>query len=167
MPRIDGAAMLCRGLVDDDVDALVASVGPYRAVARPYELARACEATGAALSRGGSTDVGIAYLRESIEIYERLGATRDVSRVDASLRTLGVRRGRRSRMTRPGTGWASLTTSESMVVRLVADGLRNREIADRLFVSRRTVETHLTHVFGKLEISSRTELVGLARRQLP
>jgi len=50
-------------------------------------------------------------------------------------------------------------------VRLVADGLRNREIADRLFISPRTVETHLTHVFGRLGISSRTELVALAGRR--
>ena len=70
-------------------------------------------------------------------------------------------------MTRPATGWESLTRSENSVAQLVADGLRNREIADRLFVSRRTVETHLTHVFGKLEISSRTELVAMARRQPP
>ncbi len=66
---------------------------------------------------------------------------------------------------RPQTGWESLTPTESSVVQLVADGLRNRDIAERLFISRRTVETHLTHVFGKLGISSRTELVAISRRQ--
>jgi DNA-binding CsgD family transcriptional regulator/tetratricopeptide (TPR) repeat protein len=167
LPRIDGAAMLCRGLVDDDVDALVASVGAYRAVARPYELARACEATGASLGRGASQEDCIALFRESIEIYERLRATRDVARIEASLRALGVRRGRRIARGRPETGWESLTPTESSVVQLVAEGLRNGDIADRLFVSRRTVETHLTHVFGKLAISSRTELVAMAGRQQP
>ena len=71
-------------------------------------------------------------------------------------------------------GWAretptdrleSLTPTESSVVQLVADSLRNRDIADRLFISRRTVETHLTHIFRKLEVSSRTELVAEASRR--
>jgi DNA-binding CsgD family transcriptional regulator len=145
----------------------VASEGAYRAVARPYELARACEATGASLGRGGSQEDCIALFRESIEIYERLRATRDVARIEASLRALGVRRGRRIARGRPETGWESLTPTESSVVQLVAEGLRNGDIADRLFVSRRTVETHLTHVFGKLAISSRTELVAMAGRQQP
>ena len=158
--------MLCRGLVDDDVDALVGSVGAYKAAARPYELARACEAAGASLGSGSRED-GIASLRESIEIYEKLRATRDVARVEASLRALGVRRGRRSARRHPETGWQSLTPTERSVAQLVAEGLRNGEVADRLFVSRRTVETHLTHVFGKLAISSRTELVAMAGRQQP
>jgi DNA-binding CsgD family transcriptional regulator len=164
LPRIDGAALLCRGMVDHDVDALLASVGAYRAAARPYELARACEATAASLRWSGSREHCIALFRESIEIYERLRATRDAARIEASLRAVGVRRGRRDGRRRPETGWESLTPTESTVVRLVAEGLRNGDIADRLFVSRRTVETHLTHVFGKLAISSRTELVSLVRR---
>jgi DNA-binding CsgD family transcriptional regulator len=165
LPRIGAAAMLCRGLVHGDVDALEASVGAYRALTRPYELAQVCEATGLTLGKGGSRETSIAYARESIEIYEQLGATRDVARMEASLRTLGLRRGRRIARQRPAAGWESLTPTEQSVVQLVADGLRNREIADRLFISPRTVETHLTHVFGRLGISSRTELVALAGRR--
>ena len=165
LPRIGAAAMLCRGLVDGDVDALEASVDAYRAITRPYELAQACEATGWTLGKSGSREKSTAYLRESIGIHEQLGATRDVARMEASLRALGVRRGRRSTRRRPATGWESLTPTERSVVRLVADGFRNREIADRLFISPRTVETHLTHVFGRLGISSRTELVVLAGRR--
>jgi DNA-binding CsgD family transcriptional regulator/tetratricopeptide (TPR) repeat protein len=167
LSRIDGAAMLCRGLVHDDVDALGSSVQANRAITRPYELARSCEATGTALGRLGSREDGVAYLRESIEIYERLGATRDVVRVEASLRALGAPRGRVGRRRRPETGWRSLTATETSVVQLVADGLRNRDIADRLFISRRTVETHLTHIFRKVQVSSRTELVAESSRQGP
>jgi DNA-binding CsgD family transcriptional regulator/tetratricopeptide (TPR) repeat protein len=167
LPRIDGAAMLCRGLVDHDVAALEASVEANRAITRPYDLARACEATGAALGRLGSRDDGVAHLRESIGIYERLGATRDVAHVEASLRALGAPRGRVGPRRRPETGWRSLTTTESSVVQLVADGLRNRDIAERLFISRRTVETHLTHIFRKIEVSSRTELAAEASRHGP
>ena len=68
-----------------------------------------------------------------------------------------VRRGRGERK-RPTSGWASLTPAERDVVRLVADGLSNNEIAARLFVSRRTVQTHLTHVYAKLDINSRVQL---------
>jgi DNA-binding CsgD family transcriptional regulator/tetratricopeptide (TPR) repeat protein len=165
LPRIDGAALLCQGLVDGDTDALEAGVAAYRRIARPYELARALEATGSTLAASGARGPGVAHLRESIEIHETIGATRDVARLEADLRSLGVRRGRRSARRRPQTGWKSLTSTEMSVARLVADGLRNREIADRLFVSPRTVETHLTHVFGKLGISSRTELVAIVGRE--
>ncbi len=68
-----------------------------------------------------------------------------------------VRRGRGERK-RPATGWASLTPTERDVVRLVAEGLANNEIATRLFISRRTVQTHLTHVYAKLGLSSRVQL---------
>jgi predicted ATPase/class 3 adenylate cyclase/DNA-binding CsgD family transcriptional regulator len=68
-----------------------------------------------------------------------------------------VRRGRGERK-RPTSGWGSLTPTERDVVRLVADGLANNEVADRLFVSRRTVQTHLTHVYAKLGFSSRVQL---------
>lgn len=68
-----------------------------------------------------------------------------------------ARRGRGERK-RPASGWAALTPTERDVVRLVAEGLANNEIAARLFVSRRTVQTHLTHVYAKLGISSRVQL---------
>jgi DNA-binding CsgD family transcriptional regulator len=71
---------------------------------------------------------------------------------------------RRARGTRnrPSTGWASLTPTELDVVRLVAEGLTNPEIGSRLFISRATVKTHLSHVYAKLDVSNRTELAALA-----
>jgi predicted ATPase/DNA-binding CsgD family transcriptional regulator len=63
---------------------------------------------------------------------------------------------------RPSTGWSSLTPTELDVVRLVAEGLTNPEIGSRLFVSRATVKTHLSHVYAKLGVSNRTELAALA-----
>jgi DNA-binding CsgD family transcriptional regulator len=65
---------------------------------------------------------------------------------------------------RPAAGWQSLTPAELDVARLVADGLPNREIADKLFVSPRTVQAHLTHVYGKLGITSRVQLAQQAAR---
>ena len=72
-----------------------------------------------------------------------------------------ARRARGSR-NRPSTGWASLTPTELDVVRLVAEGLTNPEIGSRLFISRATVKTHLSHVYAKLDVSNRTELAALA-----
>ncbi len=67
-------------------------------------------------------------------------------------------RGRGQRK-RPTSGWASLTPTERAVVQLVSEGLGNKDIATRLFVSPRTVQTHLTHVYTKLGLSSRVQLV--------
>jgi len=66
---------------------------------------------------------------------------------------------------RPSFGWASLTPTELDVVRLTATGLSNPEIGARLFIARGTVKTHLTHVFGKLGITSRAELAAEATRR--
>jgi predicted ATPase/class 3 adenylate cyclase/DNA-binding NarL/FixJ family response regulator len=74
-----------------------------------------------------------------------------------------AQRGRGERK-RPTSGWASLTPTECDVVRLVSDGLANKDIATRLFVSPRTVQTHLTHVYTKLGLSSRVQLAQEAAR---
>jgi DNA-binding CsgD family transcriptional regulator len=68
-----------------------------------------------------------------------------------------AQRGRGSRK-RASTGWGSLTPTELDVVRLVSEGLGNKDIATRLFVSPRTVQTHLTHVYTKLGLTSRVQL---------
>ena len=74
-----------------------------------------------------------------------------------------VTRGRGPR-SRPAQGWASLTPTELTVAAAVAEGLSNPQIAARMFISRRTVTTHLTSIFRKLGISARTELAALAAR---
>ena len=74
---------------------------------------------------------------------------------------------RHTRPTRATTGWDALTRAECAVVALSAEGLTNREIGERLFVSRRTVQTHLSHVFAKLGISSRVTLAAAVARSQP
>ena len=74
-----------------------------------------------------------------------------------------AQRGRGERK-RPSSGWASLTPTELDVVRLVGEGLANKDIAARLFMSPRTVESHLTHVYTKLGLSSRVQLAQVAAR---
>jgi DNA-binding CsgD family transcriptional regulator len=74
-----------------------------------------------------------------------------------------AQRGRGQRK-RPASGWGALTPTERNVVRLVSEGLANNDIATRLFVSPRTVQTHLTHVYTKLGLSSRVQLAQEAAR---
>jgi DNA-binding CsgD family transcriptional regulator len=71
-----------------------------------------------------------------------------------------AQRGRGERK-RPASGWASVTPAEHEVIRLVCEGLANKDIATRLFVSPRTVQAHLTHVYAKLDITSRAQLIQL------
>ena len=61
-------------------------------------------------------------------------------------------------------GWESLTPTEHSVLHLVADGLTNKAIATRLVVSPRTVQTHLTHIYAKLNLTNRTQLAKEASR---
>jgi predicted ATPase/class 3 adenylate cyclase/DNA-binding CsgD family transcriptional regulator len=75
-----------------------------------------------------------------------------------------TQRGRGARK-RPSSGWGSLTPTELDVVRLVSEGLANKDVATRLFISPRTVQTHLTHVYTKLGLTSRVQLAQEAARR--
>lgn len=159
----EGVALYCRGLVEDDVDAMVEAVRAYERSPRVVELAQTREAAGMMLARKDRRAEAIGHLEQALETYERAGAAGAVARTEAALRGLGMRRGRRGRRARPATGWDSLTPSEVRVARLIAEGLLYQEVAARLFISRRTVETHVAHMFAKLGVSSRTQLAEIAR----
>jgi DNA-binding CsgD family transcriptional regulator len=165
VPWLSGAALRCRGLLEADPGTLLGAVDAYARASRPLELALACEDAAAALVRQGRTDAAVALLDRALGSYERLDAARDRGRTQARLRGLGVRHGRRGARQRPQTGWDSLTPTERTVVELVAEGLTNPQIGERLYVSPRTVQTHLAHVFAKLGISSRAHLATQATRR--
>jgi DNA-binding CsgD family transcriptional regulator len=74
------------------------------------------------------------------------------------MRALGIRRGSRAAHRGADFGWASLTATEVRVAGLVRDGLTNREIATRLFVSPRTVQTHVAHILQKTGLRSRVDV---------
>jgi DNA-binding CsgD family transcriptional regulator len=160
-----GAALRCRGLVEGDPELLRAAVDAYGQSSRPLELALAAEDAGMAFARRGRLDAAVPLLGHALEVYERLDAARDAARVEAGLRELGVRRGRRGPRGRPQLGWESLTGTERQVVDLVAEGLTNPQIGERLYVSRRTVQSHLAHVFAKLQLSSCAQLAAEATRR--
>jgi DNA-binding CsgD family transcriptional regulator len=158
---IAATAAHVRGLLEQNQADLREAVVLFERAPQPLELAAALEDLGAELTateREGAIDV----FGRTLALYSELGATWDARRVRSRLRELGVRR--RLVTAEPETnGWAAMTTSELTVARLVAEGLTNREVADRLFVSPHTVNSHLRHVFSKLGINSRVELARVAR----
>jgi DNA-binding CsgD family transcriptional regulator len=78
------------------------------------------------------------------------------------MRALGVRRGSRDAHRDATYGWASLTATETRIAALVRDGMTNREIGTRLFVSPRTVQTHVSHILQKTGLRSRVEIARFA-----
>lgn len=158
-PALAGAAAHARGLVGGDPEMVKASIAQLGRSQRPLAHALACADLGALLRRLDEDDEAITHLDRALEIYAALGATFDAARMRGALRELGVRRAVPAVAEEAG-GLEALTQSERLVVRLVAEGLTNREVADRLFLSRHTVGTHLRHAFAKLGVRSRAELAG-------
>src|SRR5260370_26686495 len=153
------AALRCGGLVDADRAALAGAVAYYRTVTRPLELGQALEDLAVAHTAGGDVAAARAALREAVEIYTGLAAEWDILRADARLRPYGVRR-RRAGARRPVTGWAALTPTEVKVAYLVGEGLSNPDIGKRLFLSRYTVQVHVSKILAKLQVRSRGEVAA-------
>ena len=114
---------------------------------------------GAALRRANRRADARDPLRRALDLAERNGMRLLARRARDELHAAGARP-RRAALTGPH----ALTAAEHRVARLAAEGSSNREIAEQLYVTQRTVETHLTHVFAKLDIRARAELaVALTR----
>ena len=161
---VRAAALHARGLLADDAGLLAEAAELFRLGPRPLALASALEDLGQAQVRQKARQPGIDTLGQALALYTETGATWDAGRVRGRLRALGVRR-RLVTAERPVKGWTALTQSEMEVARLVAEGLTNRETAERLFVSPHTVNSHLRHTFTKLAVNSRAELTRLIGEQ--
>jgi DNA-binding NarL/FixJ family response regulator len=105
------------------------------------------------------TRKSLAALRNALRGYSAMGAAADERRARARVRALGVTPPPPRRAPERGPGWAALTQTERTTAQLVAEGLKNREIAERLFVSVSTVQTHLKSIFKKMDLTSRSQLV--------
>jgi DNA-binding CsgD family transcriptional regulator len=117
------------------------------------EQARALTDLGALLRRGNSRVAARQLLREALDSAHHLGAADLAQRAETELRATGAKP-RRVLL----SGLEALTASERRIAELAAEGLTNREIAQCLFVTARTVEGHLTNVFQKLDVKTRTSL---------
>jgi DNA-binding NarL/FixJ family response regulator len=161
-PHLVATAALARGLVclaagDDPNACLREAMAGFTRAQMPLELAR-CRMTLARALMTERPEVAMAEARAALEAFQRLHATRDADGAAALLRSLGVR----PSAVRQGEG--QLTARESEVLQLLGRGLTNPEIADRLFISRKTVEHHVGNVLSKLGLRSRAEAAGYAVR---
>lgn len=153
------AADRARGLAEADAELLVGAVSRSRDLPRVVDRAAVCEEAALQLLCDGRPEEAVSLLDEAAGLHESMGARAHLGRIDAHLRRAGARR-RRSAPAAATRGWHSLSPKEGEVADLVAAGLSNPEIAARLYISRRTVETHLSHVFRKLDVSNRTQLAA-------
>jgi DNA-binding CsgD family transcriptional regulator len=117
------------------------------------EHARAVVDLGAALRRANQRTDARRLLREGVDLARRVGAFALAERANEEIAASGARPRKVLQ-----TGLDALTASERRVARLAADGMSNKEIAQTLFVTTKTVEVHLSHAYRKLEITSRAQL---------
>jgi len=156
-PAILSAGLSCaRPLLAPDASAgdLYESALSQNLDGTPFLRARTLYSYGRWLRHQRRTAEARTPLRSSIALFDALGATRWSGRVRDELRATGESVGRR----RPPDARERLTAQELQIAELAARGLSNREIAERLFVSHRTIGSHLYHVFPKLGITTRTQL---------
>jgi DNA-binding CsgD family transcriptional regulator len=159
-PTARGQALRCRGLLGGEPEVLLEAVAAHREGPMRIELAGAAEEAAMAMASSGGGRDAVHLLREALEIWENAGAAYDADRVRGRLRDAGAAPGKRGPRRRELDGWEALTDSERRVVDLVGEGLTYREIGERLFISRRTVETHVARAFRKLGVRSRAELAA-------
>jgi predicted ATPase/class 3 adenylate cyclase/DNA-binding CsgD family transcriptional regulator len=146
--------------------ALAVDAGSHREAARLFGAADAVrQRSGAVRFKVWDADYqeSVAVSRNALDDNDFNAAWAEGAALSTEEAIAYTQRGRGERK-RPATGWASLTPTERDVVRLVTEGLANKDIATRLFVSPRTVQTHLTHVYTKLAVTSRVQLVQEAAR---
>lgn len=155
-----GMAEIALGAERRDRALLTSGIGRIRRSPQPLHRSLGLELAGAALLRLGEIERGRDVLEDARTGYETLGAGPLVARIGSVLNP--ERRGRPTRVERPRFGWESLTPAELSVIRLLAGGARNGEIAERLVLSKRTVESHVSSMLVKLGVGTRVELANAA-----
>jgi DNA-binding CsgD family transcriptional regulator len=157
-PRPLGVALRAAGLVeggDDGIELLRESVGVLATSQAQLERAKSFTELGAALRRANRRAEARPTLEEGLELAHRCGAIVLAERTHTELLATGARP---RRLVRRDVD--SLTPSERRVAQMATEGQTNREIAQALFVTPKTVETHLSHVYRKLGIQARSQLSG-------
>ena len=137
-----------RGDMAGGLASLDEALTHHERLTMPFELARTCLVLGSVRRRARQKRAAREALEQALSLFEELGARLWAEKTRSELARIG---GRRAVL-------GGLTEAEQRVARLAAAGRTNREIADTLFTSVRTVEGHLSHIYGKLGIRSRTEL---------
>ena len=146
------------------IERALASADTAQELGAPIEAALSRTLAGQALAQAGQRERAVAELQRAASAFEACGALRYRESAERELGRLGHRPHRRTRPGTDGTGIRSLTERELQVARLVVDRRTNPEIAAGLFLSQKTVETHLRNIFRKLDVSSRVDLARAVER---
>jgi DNA-binding CsgD family transcriptional regulator len=159
LPALAAAASHCQGLASGDRGRLAEAVTAHH---DPWARASAAEDLAVLHGNQGDRAQAVEHLNQALAAYRQAGADRDQARVRRRLRELGIRRRHWSTPpARPVTGWHSLTGTEQAVASLVAQGMKNKQVAARMYISTHTVAHHLRQAFRKLHIASRYELTRI------
>lgn len=154
--RARGTLLSARHEFDDALAAFERGLDHVKRVDMPFDRARLDLAAGSCLRRAGRRNAAAAHLRQASTAFACLAAGPYLERSDRELAACGARHTTPAHSTQP-----ALTPQELAVARLVTHGMTNKQIARELVISSKTVEYHLSHIYAKLQVSSR---VQLARR---
>ncbi|EMY32406.1 LuxR family transcriptional regulator [Arthrobacter crystallopoietes BAB-32] len=156
---VRGRILGARGRIEEARKAFEGGIAAVQTLPVPHVKARSRFAYGQTLRRAGRRREAAAILAEARDIYLSLGATVYVERCEREIQASGVASGTR----RSGLDFEALTAQEIAVARLVAQGRTNKETGLELFIAAKTVQYHLTRIYAKLGISSRSELAARYR----
>ena len=163
--RAAAAVALDTGDADRAAKCALAAADAADEVGAHVETGLARTLAGRALAQAGHTERAVAELKHAASELQACGALRYRAAAERELRGLGHRSYRRSRPGKSdGTGVEALTERELQVAQLVVDRRTNPEIAEALFLSPKTVETHMRNIFRKLDVSSRVEVARTVER---
>ncbi|GEO93672.1 helix-turn-helix transcriptional regulator [Kocuria flava] len=163
-----GRLLAAQGDPDAARERFEDALGRLRGLNRPYLRARISFAFGQSMRRAGKRRLASSVLRTARDLYDTLGAGTYVERCDRELKATGLDPGAVPDPSDPvlaalGGPQVQLTAQEQAVAELVAGGATNKETARALFLAEKTVQYHLTRIYGKLGVRSRSELAARYR----
>ncbi|HUF83144.1 MAG TPA: LuxR C-terminal-related transcriptional regulator, partial [Acidimicrobiia bacterium] len=164
---VRGRERRARGLVDRDSGALREATGVFEQLGHRFEAAVVRAELAELLLAQGDTGEATRLFEQSLSDYDDISASPEADRVRARLARLSPSGERRPAPRRAVTGWEALTPTEHEVVEEVCGGRSNPQVAERLGISRRTVEAHLRSIYAKLGVSTRLALAVAYREREP
>lgn len=159
------AGALCSGNSGDVLTAAVDCAQAAHGYGDAIGEAEGWEESACAAATLGDKSAAREHAHSALLLTQGMGATALSSRITSRLRPLGLRLDPGAVRDRPRSGWDSLTPTESTIAELIAAGLNGAEIGEKLYISQRTVQTHVSHTLAKLDLRTRVEIAAAVTRR--